>query len=73
MTGSDDLERLADRLDAIGEELDDLITDRLRTAVALAADGTEPDPAVLKEERQIARARRSVAKAAAILRPAPAD
>jgi hypothetical protein len=73
MTGSDEFEILAGRLEAIAEELDDLITDRLRTAVSLAAEGTEPDPAVLKEERQIARARRSVAKAAAILRPPPID
>jgi hypothetical protein len=73
MTESEDFERLAERLEAIAEDLDDLITDRLRTAVALAADGTEPDPEVLKEERRIARARRAVTKAAAILRPAPVD
>jgi len=62
-------EEIADRLEAIAEELDDLVTDRLRTATSMAAAGEEPDPEVLGEERRIARARRAVAKAAAILRP----
>ena len=62
--GSEDI---ADRLETIAEELDDLVIDQLRMATSRVAEGDEPDPDVLKEERRIASARRAVAKAAAIL------
>jgi hypothetical protein len=58
------LDDLADRLDAIAEELADLALDRLRTA--LEDDGAE---AAAAEERRLTRARRRIAEAAAILRP----
>jgi hypothetical protein len=60
MTSFDDL---ADRLDAIAEELADLALDRLRTAVEeRGAD------AAVAEERRLTRARRRIAEAATILR-----
>ena len=62
-------EEIADRLESIVEELDDLVMDQLRMATSRVAAGDEVDPELLKEERRIARARRAVAKAAAILRP----
>jgi len=62
-------EEIADRLESIVEELDDLVIDQLRMATSRVAAGDEVDPELLKEERRIARARRAVAKAAAILRP----
>jgi hypothetical protein len=58
------LDDLADRLDAIAEELADLALDRLRTA--LEDDGAE---AAAAEERRLTRARRRITEAAAILRP----
>ncbi len=64
MTGFDDL---ADRLDAMAEELADLALDRLRAAV----DADSPDAAAA-EERQLTRARRRIAEAAEILRRATA-
>jgi hypothetical protein len=63
------IEDIADRLESIAEELDDLVIEQLRMATSFLDAGGDVDPAVLKEERRIARARRSVAKAAAILRP----
>jgi hypothetical protein len=60
MTSFDDL---ADRLDAIAEELADLALDRLRTAV----EDSGADAAVA-EERRLTRARRRIAEAASILR-----
>jgi hypothetical protein len=54
---------LADRLDAIGEELADLALDRLRAA--LDDDGPA---AAAAEERRLTRARRAVEKASALLR-----
>jgi hypothetical protein len=59
---SDDLDRLADRLDEIGEELADLAMDALRRALD---DGEDARPTT---ERRITRARRSVEKAASLLR-----
>ena len=56
------LTAIADRLEAIVEELDEIAFDRLRQA---AADGATERPA---SDRQITRARRSVEKAAAVLR-----
>jgi hypothetical protein len=63
------IEDIADRLESIAEELDDLVIDQLRMATSFLAAGEDVDPAVLKEERRIARARNAVSKAAAILRP----
>ena len=60
MSGFDDL---ADRLDAISEELADLAIDRLRSA--LEDDGAD---AAAKEERRLTRARRRITEAAQILR-----
>ena len=54
---------LADRLDAIGEELADLALDRLRTA--LADEGAARAAA---EERRITKARRRIVEAAGLLR-----
>jgi hypothetical protein len=71
--GTEDLDVIADKLRSIVEELDDLITDRLHIAVSMTTKGGEPDPVVLAEEKLIARARRSVAKAATILRPPPSE
>jgi ABC-type transport system involved in cytochrome bd biosynthesis fused ATPase/permease subunit len=63
VTSSPGLEELADRLDAIAEELADLALDRLRTALAdqgAAAAGAE--------ERRLTKARRRISEAATILR-----
>jgi hypothetical protein len=57
-----DLDGIADRLDAIVEELDEIAFDRLREA---AAAGTADRPA---SDREITKARRAVEKAAAVLR-----
>ena len=53
---------LADRLDALVEELDDLAFDRLREAVADGATARPPG------DKELTRARRAVEKAAHILR-----
>ena len=58
MSGYDDLER---RLRAVLDDLDDLAFDQLREAVA---DGATSRPA---SDRELAKARRSVEKAAGIL------
>jgi hypothetical protein len=60
MTGFDDL---ADRLDAIAEELADLAMDRLRTA--LEDEGAD---AAAAEERRLTKARRRIVESAQILR-----
>jgi hypothetical protein len=60
---SSSLDDLADRLDAIGEELADAALDRLRAA--LEAEGAE---AAAAEERRLTKARRRIVEAAAILR-----
>jgi len=73
MPGSDDLEVISGRLEAIAEELDDLVTDRLRQAVRSGAEEGEPDTELIEEERRISRARRAVAKAADILRQPELD
>jgi hypothetical protein len=59
----DRLQDLADRLDGLAEDLADVALDRLRSA----AGSDDPAPASA-EERRITRARRSVEKAAALLR-----
>jgi hypothetical protein len=63
-----DVEDVADRLDAIAEELGDLAIDRLREATGMARRGDTPDPSVVAEERRLTRARRSVQKAVVLLR-----
>lgn len=57
-----DPEALADRLEAIVADLDELAFDRLREA---AADGATSRPA---DDRELVKARRAVEKAAGILR-----
>ena len=59
---SDKLHDISQRLDSIAEELEDLALDRLRSEVeAGATKASETD-------RRLARARRSVSKAAMLLR-----
>lgn len=57
-----DVERLAERLEQIVADLDELAFDRLREA---AADGATERPA---SDRELAKARRAVEKAAHLLR-----
>lgn len=57
-----EIERLADRLDAIVADLDELAFDRLREA---AAGGATERP---ESDRELAKARRAVEKASHILR-----
>lgn len=57
-----DLEALADRLDAIVEELDELAFDRLRAA---SEAGSAERPV---GDKELVRARRAIEKAAATLR-----
>jgi len=63
-----DVEELADRLEAIAEDLGDLAFDRLREASSAAGRGAPSDPAVIAEERRLTRARRAVQKAVVVLR-----
>ena len=58
-------DHLADRLDAIAEELADLALDRLRTALE-----DEGEAAAAAEERRITKARRRIVEAAQVLRGA---
>ncbi len=60
-------EDIAERLDALSEEIAELALDRLREAAAHAGEG-DPDPELLAEERRLTRARRAVDKATALLR-----
>ena len=63
--GEGELEALAGELEAMAERLADLAFDRLRAAV----DTNDPSArAAEAEERRLSRARRSVVRAAAILR-----
>ena len=57
-----DIERLADRLEQIVADLDELAFDRLREA---AADGATERPA---SDKELAKARRAAEKAAHLLR-----
>ena len=57
-----DLNALADRLEAIVEELDELAFDRLRLA---AAEGQRARP---EDDRELTKARRAVEKAVTVLR-----
>jgi hypothetical protein len=60
VSGFDDL---ADRLDAIGDELADLALERLRAALE-----DEGKDAAAAEERRLTKARRRIVEAADILR-----
>jgi hypothetical protein len=66
VTSTDQLEQLADRLDAISEELGDLAISLLRDAIA---DGATARPA---DDKRLAQARRAVDKASHLLRGTPA-
>jgi hypothetical protein len=68
-----DLDDVADRLEAIAEEIGDLAFDRLREATSGARCTGTPDPAVVAEEKRLTRARRAVEKAVIVLRKAPAS
>ena len=68
-----DLEDVADRLEAIAEEIGDLAFDRLREATSGARRTGTPAPAVVAEEKRLTRARRAVEKAVIVLRRAPAS
>ncbi len=57
-----ELDRLADRLDSVAADLDEIAFDRLRRAVA---DGEVERPV---GDKQLMRARRAVEKAAHLLR-----
>jgi hypothetical protein len=57
-----DLNALADRLEAIVEELDEIAFDRLRLA---ASEGQRARP---DDDRELTKARRAVEKAVAVLR-----
>jgi hypothetical protein len=65
------VEELAERLEAIAEELADLSLDRLRRATR-GTPGAPADAAAVAEERRLTRARRAVQKAAVVLRQAEA-
>lgn len=58
----DDLAALADRLDSVVADLDELAFDLLREA---AADGASARPA---DDRELVKARRAAEKAAGVLR-----
>lgn len=62
MTSDPRLAELADRLEAVVEELDELAFDRLRMA---AAEGETERPS---SDRELVRARRAVEKAAHLVR-----
>ncbi len=64
---------MADRLEAIAEELGDLAFDRLREATSAARRSGMPDPAVVAEEKRLTRARRAVEKAVVVLRRSPSS
>ena len=57
-----DIRALADRLESIVEELDEIAFDRLRLA---AAEGQRSRP---DDDRELTKARRAVEKAVAVLR-----
>jgi hypothetical protein len=61
------LEDVADRLEALSEELGDLAFDRLREASSSAGRG-ERAPTLVAEEKRLTRARRAVDKAVVLLR-----
>lgn len=71
--GRDEFVAISEELDSIAERLDELIEDRLRTALSSSRNGDAPDPEVMAEEKRLTRARRSVVKASSILRPQSAE
>lgn len=65
----DDLSAVADRLDDVAEQLADLAIAALRAAIDdEASDGRRPDV-----EKRISKARRSVERAAQLLRGGPSS
>ncbi len=62
-----DLADIAERLEAIAEDLADAALDRLRRNADAVRAGGEPDPELTADEKRITRARRSVEKAAGLL------
>jgi hypothetical protein len=62
-----DLEPIAERLEAVSDELAELAMSAIRTAIE---DGRSTRPPI---EKRITRARRAVDKAAALLRDRPAS
>lgn len=62
MTGDPELEAIADRLAAIGEDLDQVTFDRLRVA---SEEGATARP---RGDKELVQARRAVEKAVSILR-----
>ena len=67
------VEEIAERLEAIAEEIADLALDRLHAAAGDVRGGGDPDPAAMAEERRLTRARRAVEKAAQTLRQRGTD
>lgn len=68
MSATDDaMEELAERLDGMGEELTDMAMDALRRATSGDPDSLEAGEALALEKR-LNRVRRSVEKAASVLR-----
>jgi hypothetical protein len=61
------VEDVAERLEALSEELADLAFHRLRQASSSLRQG-EPDMTLVAEEKRLTRARRSVDKAVGLLR-----
>jgi len=62
------VEDIADRLEAIADELGDLAFDHLRQATSAVRTSGAPDPADVAEEKRLTRARRAVEKAVVVLR-----
>lgn len=69
MASPERFEEIADRLDAIEEEIRDLAYDRLSTAASDPDSESGRDAAT--EEKRLNQARRAVAKASAALRARP--
>ena len=67
MTTSDAMEDMADRLEAMVEELTDIALDALRRATSGDPDSAEAGEA-LALERRIVRARRALEKSISVLR-----
>ncbi len=66
-----ELDGTCERLQAVVDELDELISARLHEAAENLSAGARPG--ALAEERRLTRARRSVEKALYLLRPPEAD
>jgi hypothetical protein len=71
MSAADDsMEEMADRLEAMVEELTDMALDALRRATSGDPDSLEAGEA-LAVERRIVRARRALEKSVSVLREGP--